>query len=146
LQGLADGTLHSRAQPVEGVTYARKLEKAEAPIDWRRPAVEIDRQVRALQRWPVAETVVSDPGTGAVERLLIHDSRVAPAGHAASGRPGYIIETDGRHGEGFIRVQCGAGALDLLRLQRPGGQSLAASLFTRGPRALGPSMVLGGAI
>ncbi|MGH8202820.1 MAG: methionyl-tRNA formyltransferase [Steroidobacteraceae bacterium] len=147
LQGLADGSLHSRAQPVEGVTYARKLEKGEAPIDWRRPAVEIDRQVRALQRWPVAETVLSDPGTGAAERLLIHASRVAPAGDAApTGRPGYIIETDGRHGEGFIRVQCGAGALDLLTLQRPGGQRLAASLFTRGPRALGPSMLLGGVI
>lgn len=147
LRGLADGTLHSRAQPAAGVTYARKLEKNEAPVDWRRAAVEIERQVRALQPWPVAETVQSDPSTAAAERLLIHASRVAPADHAGPmGRPGYIVATDGRHGEGFIRVQCGEGALDLLTLQRPGGQRLAASLFTRGPRALGPSMVLGGVI
>lgn len=146
LHGLADGALDPRPQPAEGVTYARKLEKGDAPIDWRRPAVEIERQVRALQPWPVAETLLSDPGTGAGERLLIHGSRVAPPGPAAPvSRPGYIVATDGRHGEGFIRVQCGEGALDLLTLQRPGGQRLAASLFTRGPRALSPSMVLGGA-
>lgn len=147
LQGLADGTLHPRMQPAEGVSYARKLEKREAPIDWSRPAVEVERQVRALQPWPVAETMVADPGTGVAERLLIHASRVASAAHKTSaGRPGYILETDGRHAEGYIRVQCGDGALDLLTLQRPGGQRLPASLFTRGPRALGPSMVLGGPI
>ncbi|HEY6515548.1 MAG TPA: methionyl-tRNA formyltransferase [Steroidobacteraceae bacterium] len=144
LQGLADGTLQPRTQPAEGVTYARKLEKREAPIDWSRPAVEIERQIRALQPWPVAETVLSDPGMGIAERLLVHASRLAPAGHAAPmGRPGCIVETDGRNAEGYIRVQCGDGALDLLTLQRPGGQRMPASLFTRGPRALGPTMVLG---
>jgi methionyl-tRNA formyltransferase len=147
LEGLAGGTLHPRAQPADGVTYARKLEKREAPIDWSRPAVEIERQVRALQPWPVAETVLSDPRTGAADRLLVYAARVAPAGSARpTGRPGYIVETDGRHAEGYIRVQCGDGALDLLTLQRPGGQRLPASLFTRGPRALRPSMVLGGLI
>lgn len=147
LQGLADGSLHPRAQPAEGITYARKLEKGEAPIDWGRPAIEIERQVRALQPWPVAETVLSDPGTGAADRLLVYAARVAPAGSAIPvGQPGCIVETDGRHEGGYIRVQCGEGALDLLTLQRPGGQRLPASVFTRGPRALGPSMVLGGVI
>ncbi|MGB6486893.1 MAG: methionyl-tRNA formyltransferase, partial [Steroidobacteraceae bacterium] len=146
LQGLAVGSLHPSAQPVEGVTYARKLEKREAPIDWSRPAVEVERQVRALQPWPVAETALSDTRTGAADRLLIYAARVAPAGSAAAGlRPGSIVATDGRHQEGYIRVQCGDGALDLLTLQRPGGQRLPAALFTRGPRALEPSMVLGGA-
>ncbi|MGH8297048.1 MAG: methionyl-tRNA formyltransferase, partial [Steroidobacteraceae bacterium] len=56
LQGLAGGTLRPRPQPSEGITYARKLQKREAPIDWRRSAVDIERQVRALQPWPVAET------------------------------------------------------------------------------------------
>ena len=50
LQGLAVGSLHPSAQPAEGVTYARKLEKREAPIDWSRPAVEVERQVRACSR------------------------------------------------------------------------------------------------
>ncbi len=146
LQALAEGTLQPRPQPTEGVTYARKLEKREAPIDWSRPAVEIERQVRALQPWPVAETVGPIAGAGMPDRLLVHAARVAGNdGAAAVGVPGYIIETDGRHEEGYIRVQCGHGRLDLLSLQRPGGQRMPASLFTRGPRALERSMVLGGA-
>ena len=145
LQGLASGALTPHPQPAAGVTYARKLEKSEAPIDWGRPAVEIERQVRALQPWPVAETALRDPQTGVADRLLVHAARLAPGeGGAAVERPGWIVGTDGRHAEGYIRVQCGEGCLDLLLLQRPGGQRLPASLFTRGPRALAPSMVLGG--
>lgn len=145
LPGLADGTLRPRSQPAEGATYARKLQKREAPIDWSRSAVEIERQVRALQPWPVAETTQPDARTGTNERLLVHAARVVPLRDAA-GRPGCITETDGSHDEGYIRVQCGAGCLDLLTLQRPGGQRLPASSFTRGPRALEPSVVLGGVI
>jgi|SRR5579863_6111541 len=144
LQGLADGSLHPHAQPLEGVTYARKLEKREAPIDWTRPAVEIDRQVRGLQPWPVAETTLSDPGTGVPERLLVHAARVVPGGRAtAAGRAGCILEMDGRHEPGYIRVQCGDGCLDLLTVQRPGGQRLPAALFIRGTRVLATSTVFG---
>ncbi len=144
LQGLASGSLHPHPQPAEGVTYARKLEKREAPIDWRRSAAEIDRQVRALQPWPVAQTLRYDPRTGEPERLLVHASRVASGeGLMAGGQPGCIVATDGSPEKGFIRVQCGDGCLDLLTLQRPGGQRLPASLFTRGPRALERSMTLG---
>jgi methionyl-tRNA formyltransferase len=142
LRGLADGSLHPHPQPADGVTYARKLEKREAPIDWRRPAVEIERQVRALQPWPVAETACTEPRTRTPERLLVHAARVAPLA-AEQGPPGLIVETEGRHEGGYIRVQCGDGCLDLLTLQRPGGQRQPASLFTRGPRALERSMVLG---
>ncbi|HEY7886640.1 MAG TPA: methionyl-tRNA formyltransferase [Steroidobacteraceae bacterium] len=145
LQGLGDGTLHPRPQPLEGVTYARKLEKREAPIDWNRPAVQIERQVRGLQPWPLAETSLLDPRTGVPERLLVHAARVVPGGGAAAlSVAGCIVETDGRHEAGYIRVQCGDGCLDLLALQRPGGQRLPAALFTRGPRALVTSTVLGG--
>src|SRR6185437_6998848 len=129
LQGLAEGTLRPHPQPAEGATYARKLEKREAAIDWRRPAVEIERQVRALQPWPVAETARSDRVTGAADRLLVYAARVAPGDSAApSGVPGCILEANGHHEEGYIRVQCGAGRLDLLTLQRPGGQRMPASL------------------
>lgn len=144
LQGLGDGTLRPRPQPVEGATYARKLQKIEAPIDWTRPAAEIERQVRALQPWPVAETVRRDPLTGVADRLLVHAARVAPVPGSTAGEPGSIVQTEGRDEEGYIRVRCGEGSLDLLTLQRPGGQRLPAALFTRGPRALARSMVLGG--
>lgn len=148
LQGLADGSLRASPQPAEGVTYARKLEKREAPIDWSRSAVQIDRQIRGLQPWPVAETVRFDPQTGVPDRLLIHSAKVVSGGampEAVEG-PGRIVAIDGSHEGGYIRVQCGEGRLDLLTLQRPGGQRLPASLFTRGARALQPAMVLGGAI
>lgn len=145
LEGLADGTLRPRPQPTEGVTYARKLQKGEAIIDWRRSAVQVERQIRGLQPWPIAETAWCDARTGERERLLVHAARVAASGGAAAGPPGCIIAADGGHEAGYIRVQCGEGSLDLLTLQRPGGQRLPASLFTRGPRALMPSMVLGGA-
>ncbi|HEX5459445.1 MAG TPA: methionyl-tRNA formyltransferase [Steroidobacteraceae bacterium] len=145
LQGLGSGALHPRPQPSAGATYARKLDKREAPIDWSRPAAEIERQIRALQPWPVAETECRDPQTGVPDRLLVHASRLAPDDNAAAReQPGCIVATDGRHGAGYIRVQCGEGRLDLLLLQRPGGQPQPASLFTRGPRALARSMVLGG--
>jgi len=149
LQGLDDGTLLPRPQPSDGVTYARKLEKREAPVDWSRSAAEIERQVRALQPWPVAETSQPDPRAAVPQRLLIHEARVAPVTGSPGARPtpalppGCIVETDGRHDSGYVRVQCGSGCLDLLILQRPGGQRLSASLFTRGPRALEPAMVLG---
>ena len=145
LEGLDAGTLSPRPQSAQGVTYARKLEKSEAPIDWTRPAAQIERRVRALQPWPVAETTSRDPRTGAPERLLVHAARVAPDTVAAEAPPGFIVATDGRHGEGYVRVRCGDGCLDLLTLQRPGGQRQAAALFTRGPRALTRAMVLGGA-
>jgi methionyl-tRNA formyltransferase len=146
LQALAAGTISPRPQPQEGITYARKLEKGEAPIDWSRPVAEIERRIRALQPWPVAETTTSDPRTGAPERLLVHAARAAPGGVATvAARPGFVVEVDGSHEGGHIRVQCGDGCLDLLALQRPGGQRLAASLFTRGPKAIARSMVLGGA-
>lgn len=145
LQGLSQGTLHPRPQPAAGATYARKLQKSEAPIDWSRPAAQIERQVRALQPWPVAETTWQGADGGSSERLLVHASRVVPLPEApASGPPGCILEASGDHRDGYIRVQCGQGCLDLLSLQRPGGPRLPASVFTRGPRALEPQMILGG--
>jgi methionyl-tRNA formyltransferase len=56
LEGHAAGTLRPTAQPAEGATYAAKIDKAEALIDWKRDALEIERQVRAFNPWPVAET------------------------------------------------------------------------------------------
>jgi methionyl-tRNA formyltransferase len=145
LQGLAQGTLRPRAQTAEGITYARKLDKREAPIDWSRPAVQIERQVRAFEPWPVAETTWREAASGTCERLLVHAARVTPLpGGAAASLPGCIVEANGDHRDGYIRVQCGTGRLDLLILQRPGGPRLPASVLTRGPLALKPQMMLGG--
>ncbi len=69
LEGRAAGTLPAIPQPTEGVTYAAKLEKAEALIDWTRDAIEIERQVRAFNPWPIAETRLNG------EQLRVFEAR-----------------------------------------------------------------------
>jgi methionyl-tRNA formyltransferase len=79
LQGHAAGTLRSIPQPTEGITYAAKLEKAEALIDWTGDAIEIERQVRAFNPWPVAETRLEG------EQLRVFEAR-AEDGRFGDGR------------------------------------------------------------
>lgn len=146
LAGVAAGTLTARPQPSEGLTYAPKLDKSETRIDWSRPAVEIERLVRAVQPWATAETVRVDAHSGAEERLLVHAAQLAPAdtesGHH-SRVPGRIVQAVGRHRDGYLRVQCGEGSLDLLALQRPGGSRQPAGVFASGHHALAVGMLLG---
>ncbi len=143
LEGLARGTLSATPQPAEGVTYARKLEKREAQIDWARPAVEIERQIRALRPRVTAETVWIDPASGAEERLLVHAARLAPEADGSGALPGTLLQADGNHRDGYLRVQCGVGSLDLLTLQRPGGAPQCAGVFASGHSRLQPPMRLG---
>ena len=88
LIGLARGEITPTPQPSEGVTYAGKIEKSEARIDWARQAGEIERQIRAFNPWPVAETLLD----GA--QLRIYSARTSPiAGEdgAKSAEPGTIL-------------------------------------------------------
>jgi methionyl-tRNA formyltransferase len=110
-----------RAQAVpqarEGATYAHKLDKREAPIDWTRDAPAIDRQVRALQPWPVAET------TWRGAQLKVHAAR-AIAGPSA-GPPGVVVAA----GREAVTVATGDGGLELLRVQLPGRGVVTAGEF-----------------
>jgi len=106
-------------QPAGGVTYARKLEKAEARLDWARPAAELDRQVRAFQPWPVAET----RWRGA--QLRIHEAVPLLAPTAAA--PGTIVAA----GANGIDVATGAGLLRVIRLQSAGRNIVAAREFVQ---------------
>jgi methionyl-tRNA formyltransferase len=147
LKGHAAGTSHPIPQPAEGVTYAAKLEKAEALIDWKRDAVEIERQVRAFNPWPIAETRLDGEqlrvfearaegfaGTSAdvggkefvadsriVGRVVRHDAVESPdnAGMMIAVRDDAIV------------VKCGSGQLALRQLQRPGRRVVSASDFAR---------------
>ena len=116
-------------QPDAGVTYAAKIEKAEAPLDWRRSASELERQVRAFNPFPGATASLGG------QPLKIWQAR-AEAGRA---QPGEIVSA-GRDG---IVVGCGAGLLRLVEVQKAGGKRLSAADFLAGmPLAAGQSFVL----
>lgn len=129
LAGLAAGTMQAAPQPAFGATYARKIEKAEALIDWRCDAAAVARQVRAFHPWPIAET---RHGAG---QLRIHRAaalRELPAaltvGRGMSSAPGTVL---GLHEEALC-VACGDGVLAVQELQRPGRKAVSAREFARG--------------
>ena len=118
LDELERGAAVPRQQPAEGVTYAAKIERAEARIDWTRPALEIWRKVRAF-----------NPHPGAVSRLGDGELKIwqgVPVPH--SGVPGTVLEVDSRG----IVVACGDGSLRIEELQRAGGRRLSPAEFLRG--------------
>jgi methionyl-tRNA formyltransferase len=117
IDALASGRAVPRPQPDEGVTYAAKIDKAEARLDWSRPATVLERQLRALNPWPGCWTEVEG------ERLLVLQGELAEG----AGAPGEIL--DGR-----LTVACGEGALRLTRVQRAGGRPMSAETFLRGFR------------
>ena len=120
LEGHAAGTLNAIPQPAEGVTYAAKLEKAEALIDWKRDAVEIERQVRAFNPWPVAETRWDG------EQLRVFEARAERVDPIADD-----VGTITAVRNDAIVVQCGIGQLALCQLQRPGRRVVSAADFAR---------------
>ncbi|HSB22811.1 MAG TPA: methionyl-tRNA formyltransferase [Burkholderiaceae bacterium] len=122
---LAHGGLEAVPQPTTGVTYAHKIGKDEAALDWRASADLLERRVRAFDPFPGA--VLNDRG----HMLKLWRAAVRPGGHGA---PGEVVSTL----PGPLVVACGRGALELLELQRPGGRRLAAALcFPAGAPELG---------
>jgi methionyl-tRNA formyltransferase len=115
LAGVAAGALTPRPQPDQGVTYAAKLGPDDERLDWSKPAVELERAVRALS---------PSPGVWfehAGERIKVLQARVV----GACGLPGTVLDD-------APTVACGDGALALLRLQRPGRKPLDGEAFLRG--------------
>ncbi len=128
LERAACGGLTATPQPTEGVTYAQKIEKAEAAIDWRLPAAVIERRLRAFDPFPGASTELGGLGLKCWRAEL----------SVARGTPGQVLEV----GDAGITVACGEAALRLTELQRPGGKRISARQFLQGsPIEIG--MVLG---
>ena len=126
LQALASGELPEVAQPHQGITYAAKIDKAEAPIQWQRHAEEISRQVRAFNPWPVAETRFE----GRQLRIWEAEPIDSPPSSGDARPPGSVL-TATREG---VDVVCGTGVLRILKLQLAGRKPLPAGEFLRGQR------------
>jgi methionyl-tRNA formyltransferase len=123
IEAIVNGQVRVRSQPADGATYASKLDKSEAALDWSRDVASIDRQVRGFNPWPMAETVVA----GETLRIL----RARPAAAAGShGAPGTLlgIAEDGLH------VACGEGVLAIRELQRAGKRPVSARDFANAVR------------
>ena len=122
LAALSRGVLSFTPQAAEGVTYAKKIDKGEARIDWARPAVEVHNHIRGLSPDPGA-WFEADLGRGA-ERIKVLRSSLATG---ASGEPGVIVDD-------ALTIACGNGAVRVVRLQRAGKQPVTAVEFQRGLR------------
>ena len=114
VQILGDLPIVAQTQPVEGVTYATKIDKSEARIDWARPAVDVDRQIRGLSPFPGAWCQIKG------ERVKLLRSRLA----AGQGRPGQVL--------GGLTIACGAGAVEITLAQREGKRPMPPDDFLRG--------------
>lgn len=123
-------------QPEEGATYAHKIAKSEAVIDWEADAVQIERKVRAFNPWPIAETrLEGEPLRLLGARLLSGDDLIRSVPNMPSKtekRPvsGQILAVN----PDFIAVQCGRGILGVTELQRPGRRAMSAGDFSHGIR------------
>jgi methionyl-tRNA formyltransferase len=120
LDALERGTLAETPQPAEGVTYAAKINKSEARIDWSEDAVSVGRKVRAFVPYPIAQTTLSG------ESIKVWRTRVETRqGEAA---PAEILHA----ADDGIAVACGTGAIVITELQRAGGRRLPTADFLRG--------------
>ena len=108
------GSLVAVPQPEQGVTYASKIDKAEARVDWTRPAVEVDRLIRGLSPFPGAWCMAGG------ERVKLLRSRVVDG----CGEPGAVL--------GGLTVACGAGAVEITQAQREGKKAQGPEEFLRG--------------
>ncbi len=111
---LAGETLAATPQSQEGVSYAHKLDKADATLDFSRAAIALERQVRAFDPWPVAEAPIAD------ELLRIRAAHAITRDHHAT--PGQLLAA-GRDG---IEIACGEGVLRITAVQRAGGKQISA--------------------
>jgi methionyl-tRNA formyltransferase len=124
LSALERGQIAEQPQPAEGVTYAKKIAKNEARIDWSKSAKEIDSLVRGLSPWPGAFSEVKG------ERLKILYAEPASgldlmAASGGGGVPGTVISDD-------LTVACGDGALKLKKVQRAGSRVMDAGELLKG--------------
>ncbi len=125
LAGLETDELAFTPQSAEGVTYAAKIDKAEARIDWTLPAPEVHNRIRGLSPFPGAWSEAEIGGR--TERLKLLRSTLPEGAGGRSGEPGGILDDR-------LTIACGSGAVRLVELQRAGGKPVSASQFLHGAK------------
>jgi methionyl-tRNA formyltransferase len=124
IPGWVAGTVPAVPQPAAGATYARKITKADGALDWRRPAADLERQIRAFDPWPGSWTRLAGTDLGGLTKFW----RAEVVAAASGGAPGTVLAA----GPAGLVVRCGEDALRLLELQREGGRRLPAHAFLAG--------------
>lgn len=135
LAGIESGVCRPHPQPEEGATYAKKISKEEARIDWRESASVIERRIRAFRPWPMAFTVRAQE-----ESLRLHRASVLRRdalsselrSRAATAQPGLVL---GMH-EGMLVVACGEDFLGIAELQRAGRRVVSAREFANAVKVI----------
>lgn len=137
LNAAADGQAVETPQPATGITYADKINKSEALIDWRDDAASILRHVHAFNPWPIAETRWDGTQLRVWEAEVVEGGGQPPAGVAeqAHAGPGSVVAAS----SAGVDVACGRGVLRLLKLQLAGRKPLAAAEFIKAQRLAGAS-------
>jgi methionyl-tRNA formyltransferase len=120
LEGLGSGTLVGQIQPGEGATYAPRIQKSEARIDWNDEALDIERQVRAFNPEPIAETRLDGGQLRIFSAEALDDIGVEVASKKLD--PGTIVAVRG----GSVLIKCGRGMLAVSEVQRPGRRPISA--------------------
>ena len=123
LRQIGAGTLAPRVQAAEGVVYAAKIDKAEARVDWSRPAREVHDLIRGLSPSPGAWTE-ADLGKGPQRIKLLRSTLVE-----AHGSPGVALDDR-------LTIGCGSGAVKLVEVQAAGSKAMTADTFLAGTRVL----------
>lgn len=133
LPGILDGTATAHKQDEAAATYAARINKSDAQIDWNAPAIKIDRQIRAYNPWPVAYTMLDEQRMRCWSAVPLGRPGATPAAE-----PGAVIAVDAAG----IDVQTGHGVLRIRELQMPGRQRMRAVDFANGypvlDKRLGP--------
>ena len=126
IDGLQAGTLRATPQPAEGVTWADKLTREEARLDWQQPAQCLDRQIRAFNPWPAAHALYAG------EPVKLLRSRVLTGVASVGVAPGTVLGLQ----DGSLAVACGQGLLGVDQLQRAGRRAVAARDFANAEGAV----------
>jgi methionyl-tRNA formyltransferase len=132
LELAACGGLVAKPQPLEGISYAHKIEKHEALIDWSQPAAVIARRIRAFKPFPIASSMLGG------EVIKLHQATALLQSAPTASRPGEVLAASAAG----VDIATGSGMIQVTELQKPGGKAMNAADFLRG-FTLRPGMLFG---